>query len=173
MSENKLRRLRFNGEDLFDLFYPVGYQYRMVAVAASDDPDVAFPPADRPENMWPDTTWERLWHLEGVFFRTEGDSTTADNDGRVDGLQDDQMQRITGEVGTSETRGQNFEEPENSALFGSGATGNRTTGGTSASSNKRSLSIDSANSPGARASATTAGETRPVNRLERVYRRTA
>ena len=170
MSENKLRRLRFNGEDLFDLFYPIGYQYRMVAVAASDDPDVAFPIAERPETLWPDTTWERLWHLEGVFFRTEGDSTTADNDGRVDGLQADQHQRLEGVV--------NFPNRV-AATSGTGAfskTVNRPTHqrpSTGTESHRNGLIFDSADSPDARASATTNGETRPVNRLERVYRRTA
>ena len=171
MSENKLRRLRFNGEDLFDLFYPVGYQYRMVAVAASDDPDVAFPPAERPENMWPDTTWERLWHLEGVFFRTEGDSTTADNDGRVDGLQADQMQRITGATARMTRVSSNTQLEDEGAL--SRVVASSASAPTSGSGASIRIAFDSAGSPDARASATTAGETRPVNRLERVYRRTA
>ena len=154
MSENKLRRLRFNGEDLFDLFYPIGYQYRMVAVAASNDPDVAFPPAERPENMWPDTTWERLWHLEGVFFRTEGGSHTS---GRTDGLQPDQMQGHHHDVrGTATNPGS--ERLLTYSTFGF---------------NELHKIATTMQSDGTNGTPRVGSETRPVNRLERVYRRTA
>jgi hypothetical protein len=166
---SNLERIRFNGESLLDALYPIGYQYVMHAVAASDDPDVAFPVAQRPEAMWPNTTWELLWADGGVFFRTEGTGGFTDVDtGRVDGLQRDQMQRITGATNSyicASTSGGTVGAVTMTYLsrqFGSGSTGFY-----------NNLSINSANSPDARASASTAGETRPTNRLFRIYRRTA
>ena len=150
---------------IIDIIYPIGSQYTMYAVAADNDPDVAFPVAERPATLY-GGTWALLWDSEGVFFRTEGDSTTADNDGRVDGLQADQMQRITGQLL------RNYSPITPSGAFSTVVEGNNLAAGANAFQ-ASTVNFNSANSPDARASATTAGETRPVNRLFRIYRRTA
>ena len=159
---------------MVNTLHPVGSQYHMVATVADNDPDIAFPTSKLPEALWPGTTWALLWDGEGVFFRTEGDSTTADNDGRVDGRQQDQMQRITGDAQRSGTS-MGFSARGASYTGAFSAKGGLSTlwsdSGTGGGSN--GFDFNSADSPDARASATTAGETRPVNRLIRIYERTA
>jgi hypothetical protein len=167
------------GSVLLDLIYPVGYQYEMYAVAASNDAAVAFPEAERPAALF-GGTWALLWDSDGVFFRTEGDGGYADvTTGRTDGQQRDQMQRITGSFNLSRRGtggGARLATPNTGALGqtqngGEGFSGAAET--LSATYNSDLMTLNSANSPDARASASTAGETRPTNRLMRIYRRTA
>lgn len=181
MSENKLRRLRFNGQDLLDLLMPIGFQYEMYPVAHSNDPDVAFPPSERPAALWPGTEGELIDDDEGVFYRTEGGTEVFDekkgevvqiasaNENRVDGKQRDQMQRITGRRGAFHHLG--------TGQIGEGAitttNGQSLPRGGTSNYNHSDIVLDSADSPDARASSSTNGETRPTNRLFRIYRRTA
>lgn len=40
---------------------PVGGQYYMVSVDETGDDDIDFPPAERPESLWPGTEWNLLY----------------------------------------------------------------------------------------------------------------
>ena len=110
-------------------------------------------------------SWTRLFENEGVFFRTEGGEASSFGSG----VQNDQMQRIVGSYGNSRT-GDGFEFNVSGAfsIGPSGATNSREGSETGAS-----FEFDSANSPNARASSTTDGETRPKNRTIRVWKKTA
>ena len=157
---------------LINLLRPVGSQYRMVAVAEDNDPAVAFPVAERPETLFPGTTWELLWDSSSVYFRTEG--TLAD-DGRVDGLQEDAMQRITGDYTLPSFGGENLSIANNPdgvySRSTTGVSGARVDSTGTAIRGK--LSFDNAESTTPNTAKTNDVETRVRNVLERVYRRTA
>jgi len=150
-----------SNDEIIDLVYPVGSQYTMYAVAASDDLSVAFPTAKQPATLF-GGTWTQLWETDGVFFRTEGRPA----DGNItNGKQDDQMQQITGSfdavwTGSTITGG---------VFSTTGGTANRASTG---SNGTQDISFDSADST-AQGGARTGGTTYPVNRLFRIYERTA
>ena len=59
--------------EALNFFYPVGAQYSMFAVAASNDPDVAFPCRRTTlDALFGGTGGLALWDGESVAFRTEG-----------------------------------------------------------------------------------------------------
>lgn len=159
MSENKLRRLRFNGQDLLDLLMPIGFQYEMYPVAHSNDPDVAFPPSERPAALWPGTEGELIDDDEGVFYRTEGGSHTV---GRVNGLQGDAIRNIVGQ----------FSNGLNNSASGTFSGAFQELG-----SSQNGAGTANVIRPGLRFDASrvvpTSTENRPANRLFRIYRRTA
>jgi hypothetical protein len=74
---------------------PIGFQYTQYPSAASNDYDIAFPPPppSRPENLWPGTSWNKLWATEGIFFRTEGEQSSHL---RTSGKQEDAIRNIVG-----------------------------------------------------------------------------
>ena len=151
---------------IINLLRPVGSQYRMVAVAEDNDPAVAFPVAERPETLFPGTTWELLWDSSSVYFRTEG--TLAD-DGRVDGLQGDAMQRITGSFGRARW---GYDLDGHEGVFTGGPSQIARSESGSDSSGSRLL-FDNSLSTQPNPAKTNDIETRVRNVLERVYRRTA
>ena len=152
---------------VLDALRPVGSQYRMVAVAEDNDPAVAFPVAERPETLFPGTTWELLWDSSSVYFRTEG--TLAD-DGRVDGLQPDAMQRIT--AGASQFFAATGGLTNVTGAF-DWSTESTNTGGGGDVQRRVRLTFDNADSVSPNQAKTNDVETRVRNVLERVYRRTA
>ena len=148
---------------MVNTLHPVGSQYHMVATVADNDPDVAFPASKRPEALWPGTTWALLWDDAGVFFRTEGGSHTA---GRTDGLQEDQMQGHW-HTNTNSEATPKFASPIGVANGGVDGWGRSTSDGTDR------LQARAPVSDGTNGTPRTGAETRPVNRLIRIYERTA
>ena len=149
--------------------YPVGVQYVQHASVDSDDPAIALPASESPATLF-GGTWQALWDTESVYFRTEG--TDAD-DGRINGLQLDQMQRLTGNASPSNNIGW-YNAGNYNGVFTKIDDALLTNGvGATASAASKRLGFDSSQSPDARTSTTTDGETRVTNRLMRIWRRTA
>ena len=147
--------------------YPVDSQYIQVASVNSNTESVAFPVDERPATIY-GGTWTQLWDSEGVFFRTEGTGATADNAGRVNGQQPDQMQRLEGTGFRYGGGGTSTSMTFTGVFSRGGASGGSIRYDTSGNTGVL-VNFDSANSPNARASATTAGETRSVNRLIKIW----
>ena len=147
---------------IIDIIYPIGSQYTMYAVAADNDSDVAFPVAERPATLY-GGTWALLWDDAGVFFRTEGGSHTA---GRTDGLQADQFQGHW-HTNTNSEATPRFAHPIGVASGGVDGWGRSTSNGTDR------LQARAPVSDGTNGTPRTGAETRPSNRLFRIYRRTA
>ncbi len=110
-------------------------------------------------------TWTNISsQYAGDFFRAEGGDASAFESGE----QLDQMQRITGRFDGSSLY---------KTGYGSGALS--AGGGTQQSraqydtGDQYGMAFDSADSPDARTSSTTDGETRPVNQTVRIWERTA
>lgn len=130
---------------------------------------VQYPGKQTPSELGYYGTWTNISsQFAGDFFRAEGGEASAFESGE----QLDQMQRLTGE----------FSRGANDGSFRSGqgiATGVFSPGSSksgvvnSAAAAGQSILFDSANSPNARVSSTTAGETRPINRTIRIWERTA
>ena len=109
------------------------------------------------------STTFNLPDLRGEFLRGWDDGRGLDS-GRVFGTaQLDQMQRITGSFGTTNWKG--ISDPANTtgSFSGSGGQQQGPDGSGGANTLFRRLDFDSANSPNARVSATTNGETRSRN----------
>lgn len=147
--------------------YPVGSFYTQYPDADSSVLATAFPDASRPADMF-GGTWVAQWDDEGIDFHTEGYDTTVHGASadRADGLQLDNMQRITGTLSGGQE-----------SLGGTGAFSGGDAGASlrpsNGSASTRGLNFNSADSPDARVSQTTAGRTTDRNRLVRIYKRTA
>lgn len=157
--------------------FPIGAFYTQYPNAASNTLATAFPSSQEPATLW-GGTWALKWDSDGVFFRTEGDNGYSDvTGGRSSGLQRDQGQKITGQITiiSNDATRVGILAFESGALSRTGedAPGLLDSSATGVTSRPQSLSFDSADSPDSRASATTAGETRPTNRLFRIWQRTA
>lgn len=150
------------------LAHPVNSIYVQYPTEPSNTLSTAFPASHHPGTLF-GGSWTLLWNGEGVFFRTEGTGATADNTGRSNGRQQDQMQRVTGDFGNDAIRVHLTSGTNNGAF----SRQNYGAAGPIGSGTGCRYFFNSANSPNARASATNNGETRPVNRLMRVYRRTS
>ena len=129
---------------------------------------VQFPGEPAPNSVF-GGSWSAIFDDEGVFFRTPGGGASSFGGG----IQSDQMQRITGQADWSRFGG-------GAALITSvSGAWTRTTGASRpgvdslSSRTANRLSMDSANSPDARVSSSTNGETRPQNRTIRVWKRTS
>ena len=79
--------------DKFACPFPVGAQYIQYPSVESNNINTAFPTAERPNSLWPGTTWEKLWATAGVFFRTEGGQS---GNLRTNGRQEDAIRNIVG-----------------------------------------------------------------------------
>lgn len=78
---------------IVDLLWPIGIGiYTQYPAANSNDEDVAFPVSQQPSALFPGTTWEPVFNTEAITFRTEGSPIEDQNDDRTDGLQTDQFQ---------------------------------------------------------------------------------
>jgi hypothetical protein len=77
--------------------FPVGAQYIQYPSVESNNSSIAFPINEQPSQLWPGTSWEKLWSTEGVFFRTEGGQA---DDQRINGKQTDRIRNINGSVQT-------------------------------------------------------------------------
>ena len=132
---------------------------------------VQFPGESAPNSVF-GGSWSAIFDNEAIFFRTPGSGAASFGGG----VQSDQMQRITGRLGGSDLslfgriRGTFIRE----GVFSSTAI--TTNSGRDAAGSDNSLdiiNIDSANSPNARTSSSTSGETRVKNRTIRVWKRTS
>ena len=147
--------------------YPVNSYYVQYPAANSSTDATEFPASERPASLF-GGTWAEQWSTESIYFRTRG---TLSDTGRTDGKQLDQMQRITGESRwRSDSFGIAATTGEQIGAFVDGTVGNTVTGTSVAG---KSLKFDSAFSPDARTSSTTAGETRVTNRRIKIWKRTA
>lgn len=115
-------------------------------------------------------TWENVSSTyAGDFLRAEGGDASAFESGE----QLDQMQRLTGEVSRKSDAGF-VNVAAGGTAEGAFVLGDEQVDGINVSTaNAYNIGFDSASSPDARTSATTDGETRPVNRTVRVWKRTA
>lgn len=126
---------------------------------------IQFPGYDAPNTLF-GGTWSAIFDNEGIFFRTPGGEATAFGGG----IQLDQMQRVTATAFTNQGCAGVF------SSFGgafSGQNFGNEHDGCGGTSSARRLNFDSANSPDAKTSSSTDGETRPRNRTVRVWVRTA
>ena len=130
---------------------PIGFTY--IQFPGKSEPSVLY------YGVWANVSDE----YPGDFFRVEGGvAETFDSDNLTEQL--DQMQRIvSGSLGISVRA----EIGDHGAL----STSEPVTYGFSSGSTGRDLSFDSSGSPNARTSATTDGETFPVNRTIRIWKR--
>ena len=74
--------------------WPVGSFYWQAPSAESNTKTTAFPSTEEPGELF-GGTWEQRYDDEGLFFKTEGDTlsqTDGENNARTDGLQTDMMQ---------------------------------------------------------------------------------
>lgn len=154
---------------MLDFVHPVGSFYVQYPDDESNDDAVEFPTTQRPSALF-GGTWSEQWPTESIYFRTRGANSDI---GRVDGLQVDQGQKITGSISTTRAV----------ALFDAVAEGAGALSVINASKRRKegdvqgtladSIAFDSSGSPNARTSATTSGETRVTNRRIKVWKRTA
>jgi hypothetical protein len=145
--------------------YPVGSYYVQYPDASSNTDSTEFPTSQRPATLF-GGTWAEQWAAESVFFRTRG---TESDDGRVNGKQLDQMQRITGYLNL----GQRGIVGDASGALLQGPTNTSTGASNGVVSGRQDFDFNSGSSPDARVSATTSGETRVTNRRIKVWKRTA
>ena len=125
---------------------------------------VQFPGRSTPASLF-GGTWSAIFDNEGIFFRTPGGEATSFGGG----IQQDQMQRITGRFDVLKRVPGNT---QGMASVSSGAN-YRWSGTDSSNQATNRISLDSANSPDARVSSSTSGETRARNRTIRVWHKTA
>ena len=133
---------------------------------------VQFPGRSTPASLF-GGTWSAIFDNEGIFFRTPGGGATSFGGG----IQQDQMQLVTGSLNS---RGTESARPSNqyssySGAFSRGSTSSgraymRTSGNQTVING---VNFSTANSPDARVSSSTSGETRARNRTIRVWRKTA
>ena len=149
---------------VLDYIYPVGCYYTQYPDASSNTDATEFPEAQRPATLF-GGTWAEQWADESITFSTRG---TLSDDDRVDGLQADAMQQITGELGLTtncgfsagaRSEGAFSQNPNNTLTFTAQGVANTAYG----------MLFDSADSPNAR----TADVTRMRNRRIKVWKRTA
>lgn len=155
--------------DVRDIIHPVGATYIQFPAANSNDPAVAFPAAQAPAALW-GGDWEELFTAEeGLFFRTAGTGDLAAA-GRTDGLQPDALQQMEGTFrATALHRGTHAgAEPFTDGVFATteGVTLDGAGGGVGNQPHQE-LTFDASRE------ARTAEETRPRNRLIKIWRRTA
>lgn len=152
-----------------DFVYPVGSYYTQYPDAASNTDATEFPTAQSPATLF-GGTWVSQWDTESIYFRTGG---TAAADGRSNGSQADQMQRLTGSLLVTSTFGLATSSSVVAGALGIGASNLASSPAGASTSSGRSLTFDSSSSPNARVSSATTGETRVVNRRIKVWKRTA
>lgn len=143
--------------------YPVGSYYVQYPDASSNTDSTEFPTSQRPATLF-GGTWAEQWATESVFFRTRGADS---DDGRVNGLQLDQMQQIVGYFEGGGLFRSTLVDASGPFSQGVSASLNINTG-TGTNTSQR-VNFDSAASPGARAGA----ETRSKNRRIKIWKRTA
>ena len=133
---------------------PKGSQYIQFA-----ETDGTFSAAKSPSTLF-GGTWSLKFNTESVFFRTEGTLAAA---GRSSGVQGDAIRNITGSFGPNATNNAASAQAANGAFgLSTGTNGRAADGGTS-----RVYSFDASRV------VPTASENRVLNRLIRVWERTA
>jgi hypothetical protein len=160
---------------------PVGYQYTQYPSVASNDFDTAFPPAKRPESLWPGTLWNKLWESAEVFFRTGGSLSTATD--RTGGKQAAQSQLPSHtHTGPSHTHSFSYDKMTVVPAGGGGASvvsypaGYTTISGTTGSGGSGNTGSSGTGSTGSSGTGNTgstgnSNETRPVNRRIVIWER--
>ena len=158
--------------------YPIGERYIQLP-----EPDGSFPAAKSPENKF-GGEWVCIFDDEGVFFRTEWTDEPEEyyNSGslvpyRVDGLSEDKMQRLYGNILNHGPGGfnRNFNSSnitQSGAIYMHTFSGDRYSSG-SGDSVARGLRFESSLSPYSKTTADTDGRTEPKNRLMRIWERIA
>lgn len=94
-SSSDINQLMENCDWLKDNRYPVGSYYIQFPDANSNDSAVAFPTSQSPTNLF-GGTWTKVFDTEGIFFRTEGNPYgEGQNHLRTNGKQSDTFQGHT------------------------------------------------------------------------------
>lgn len=147
--------------------FPVNSFYIQIPSVESNTKATAFPTADEPATLF-GGTWTQIYEDEGIFFRTEGDiysQTSGENNNRTNGMQTDLMQGHLHWNGVCMTATTFFVNTTRSANPGSEGTGSSGSG----YEGKTSAEIDDLTNGTPRVGK----EIRPLNRLIKVWRRTA
>jgi len=154
---------------VLDMIHPVGSTYDQYP-----DELGAFADEERPQELWPDTTWSLIHNTEGVFFRTEGGDAAED---RTAGLQDSAVERITGKLQVATSDSIQFLTDtttitQEGALTIIASTSNKRSisNGSSTGKYPMGMNFDSGDSLTSNTSDT---ETRPINRVKRIWKRTS
>lgn len=159
-------------DNRYEIPYPIGRTYEQLP-----DDSGTFDADEEPCALF-GGTWKKQWDDEGVFFRTEGHtySESDETGGRSSGVQRSQMQKITGRFDVRPRDGgaaDGITYAEGVFTKSTGSTSTYNMAGSATQTNQTKCDFDSSDSPNARASSTTSGETRPTNRLIRKWKRTA
>lgn len=166
-----INQLMENCDWLKDNRYPVGSYYIQFPDANSNDSEVAFPTSQSPANLF-GGTWTRVWDNEGVFFRTEGDPYgEGQNHMRTNGKQLDTTQshrHVSGTMRIWDAITGLYGDIPNAVVNIRYPVARYTDSLTSADLDYTSgLVQETGGSP------RTGYETRPLNRIIRVWKRTA
>jgi len=166
--------------DVVNIVYPVGSFYVQYPDANTNTTADAFPDAKSPAVLF-GGTWAKQWETEGSFFRTEGTPISGETEttNRTDGRQTDSFMAHH-HATTNPTHnhpvaaGTNF-------LYNDGskhaAAGSNVYGGTrlanTTGNRATAVTADDAETDGSHGTPRTGYETRPMNRLVRIWKRTA
>ncbi len=148
-----------NTDYILGVINPVGAWYTQYPSAESNTKATAFPTADEPAELF-GGTWEQKYNDEGLFFKTEGDTlsqTDGENNARTTGLQTDMMQG-------------HYHRTINVRNAYSGVNGAYFLGGAGAFNDYPAYE---ATTDGTNGTPRTGKETRPRNRLFKLWYRTA
>jgi len=147
---------------MVDTIYPVGVYYTQYPDAESNTLATAFPSAQEPGSLFPGTTWVEQFSDEGVFFRTRGDPYSEGQDHkRTTGLQTDQIQ------------GHNHNLDINNVSYATGDTLIGTAVAGTPNQTQKAFQAKSIRTDGTNGTPSVGKETRPLNRLFKVWKRTA
>lgn len=144
--------------------FPVGSFYVQYPNENSDTDATAFPSSLRPATLF-GGTWEEQWSTEAVFFRTRGGPVDAETDNRTNGLQTDQLQNVSGSFPVPMRV--NGGEGTTSGCFISTVPGNIKNATQTDVTTGRLIEFSLSETGRA------GNETRPRNRLMKVWKRTA
>lgn len=153
--------LMTNCQALADALHPVGETYTQYPSVASNDMATAFPEAQEPASLY-GGTWTEEFDDEAVFFRTPGKHLEATQDvNRTDGKQLDYSQdHQHGSESWYGSNGDGAANPRNQGYGANGPYGNTVLSKVTVVS-------------GAFGTPRVGLENYPVNRIKRVWRRTA
>ena len=145
--------IKFPDDTVLTSSIPVGATY------------VQFPGEPAPNSVF-GGSWSAIFDNEGVFFRTPGGEASSFGGG----IQSDQMQKITGDFVPNFGSRWDLRASTNGAFT---PTNHGSAGADSVNGTAIRFFFDNADSPNARVSSTTSGETRARNRTVRVWKRSS
>lgn len=149
-----------------DATYPVGSYYTQYPAAESNDVASAFPSSESPASLF-GGTWEERFSGEATFFRTGGNDS-----GRSNGLQDSANKSHDHTVRATANKSHSGRYANN--LTGTGRVGPGTTANYASYPDGWGSGYIAAAATTSEASTSTfSSESRPINRVIKIWRRTA